>query len=108
MTSPMLAQAKLEMDALYATPPKGDLGTGLGTSAHARTNPYVELNESAGICHVYWGAYDYQIPLDEIATPEAALGWVQQMGEKTWRLMTPERIALFISIIADRNGWRTR
>ena len=109
MTSPTLQEAIREVEAINAARPPHS-GTGVDYWEAARRDPqhYIELDADNGLCHVYWGGYDYKIELDKIATPEATLGWVQQMGEKTWPLMTPERIVAFISIIANHFGWKTR
>jgi hypothetical protein len=64
---------------------------------------YLEILDGA-VC-VYWGGYSYEISLDDIPSPLRLAGWVMHLSEKSWPLMTPERIGTFMYLVCKEKGW---
>jgi hypothetical protein len=64
---------------------------------------YVEIVDGA-VC-VYWGGYSYEIALEDIPSPLRLAGWILHLSEKTWPLMTPERIGTLIYLVCEAKGW---
>jgi len=108
LESEALTRAKRIIADLHPlTPSTSYEGFALG-SPRKRTEPFFEFNERSGICHIYWGGKNHEISLREIKTPEDALREILYMCEKSWPLMTTERIAMFITFLGDKKGWKTR
>jgi hypothetical protein len=108
MESETLARAKLAIEALHPLPPaKSYEGFAIG-SPREKTEPFFEVNAKGDICHIYWGGKNHEIVLDQIKTHEDALGYILYMCEKSWPLMTTERIAMFITFLSDNKGWKNR
>jgi hypothetical protein len=51
-------------------------------------------------------ADEYCVPLSRCSTPEAILGWVQHLAEKTW--ITVPVIERFIQLATQHHGIKTR
>jgi len=60
--------------------------------------------EGRNTVHVYWGGYDYAVHFEDEEGPCALLRVVRQMAAKGWPLMTPNRIARFINVVANVRG----
>lgn len=54
---------------------------------------------------IWWGGYEYFIEDERLQSPTHLLRWVDHLGRKTWRGMTPARIARFVNAVASRKGW---
>lgn len=54
---------------------------------------------------IYWGGYEYFVPLDELRTPEDLLWKLHHLGKKTWKGMTPHKIGKLIGYVASKQGW---
>lgn len=108
MESEALASAKRIIAELHPlTPSKSYEGFELGTPRE-RTEPFFEFDERSGIFHIYWGGKNHEVALRDIKTHEDALGCILYMCEKSWPLMTAERIAMFITFLSEKKGWKTR
>ena len=54
---------------------------------------------------LWWGGYEYPVPLDEIDTPLQLIQTLAHIGQKTWPGMTPARISALIQVLNKRFGW---
>jgi len=59
-----------------------------------------------GYVDIYWGGYEYSIPLADLSTPEDVMWKIHHVSKKRWEHMTPKRVSLFIGLIAHINGWK--
>lgn len=54
---------------------------------------------------IYWGGYEYCIAFDRIDTPEKLMPWLDHLGEKTWKRMTPARLLALSFKCYEHFGW---
>lgn len=66
---------------------------GTGYILHART------------VDIWWGGYEYPVPLDEIDSPLKLIAVLAHIGQKTWPGMNPSRISSLIQVLNKRFGW---
>lgn len=76
-------------------------------SIPALTDPDVcgcEYDAEMNVVTLFWqGAYD--VDLDRIDRPEDLMWVIHHIGKKTWRGMTPKKIAGLIQLVAHIKGW---
>lgn len=100
--SEMLEQAILEIERLTAD--ERPRLVSLAEIASLEPDPtYFEILDGAVL--IYWGGYEYDISLSEIPNPLRLLGWISHMADKTWVLMTPDRIASLIDAVCHEKDW---
>lgn len=63
----------------------------------------VELAD--GCITLNWGGGSYDVDLDEVQRPEDLLWLIHHIGAKSWRQMTPARIAALVMVVALEKGW---
>lgn len=65
--------------------------------------PYFEITDGAVV--VYWGGFDYDISLHLLSTPLLLIGWILQITEKSWPLMTVTRVNDLMEAVCAEKGW---
>ena len=54
---------------------------------------------------LYWGGYEYPMPLDHLRKPGDLLWSLHHLGEKDWKHLTGGRVRELIEAVAHRKGW---
>jgi hypothetical protein len=65
---------------------------------------FVILHEEACLC-LWWGGYEYSVPLISIAEPDKLLWLVHHVLSKDWDQTTQERVVSLIEALAGHFGW---
>lgn len=103
MNQQMLNEAIKAIDVIEAAKPRRSERLEPKAFSLENYNPEPDFFEADGVntFHVYWGGYDYAVYFEDEDGPCALLRAVRQLASKGWPLMTPNRIARFINVVAN-------
>jgi len=101
--SEILKAARAEIDAMPREPAEIVSARDISMADLMGPEPFFEIDD--GAVHIYWGGYDYDIDLNAIPSQQRFLGWLLHVMEKSWPLMTVERLEQLIGAVCAAKGW---